>query len=149
MTTSRYGAVVDALVALFATTGRTVYDGPTLSGDRPTEYVVVGGTEDSDDDAGEFTQDWAGIGAKAKNETGEVVCALLVSTGDGDVRTARDAALSFLSTLGDLLRADPNLAGALGPAGWCHLASGRPSQRQTSEGVYVRVAFTIVYQSRI
>jgi hypothetical protein len=149
VTTSRFGAVVDALVVLVdATTVGRVFDGPPNTADALTEYVVVGGTDDPDDDAGEFDQVWNGIGASAKQETGSVVCATLVSTGDDVVKTARDRALVILGEVETALRADKTLGGVI-TSGWCEMSSGRPRQRRNSNGLYVRVEFTVDYQTRI
>jgi len=149
VTTSRFGAVIDALVTLVDTTSVThTFDGPPNTAEGPTEYVIVGGTDDPDDDAGEITQAWNGLGAGAKQETGEVTCAVLVGTGDDVVKTARDRALVILGEIETALRADKTLGGVL-VSGWCEMASGRPSQRRNSNGLYARVAFTVRYQTRI
>ena len=149
MATSRFGAVVDALVTLVDATSVThVFDGPPNTADTLDEYVIVGGTDDPDDDAGEFDQDWAGIGRQSKNETGEVTCAVLVGTGNDVVKTARDRALVVVGEIETALRADPTLGGVLS-AGWSHLSEGRPRQRRNANGLYVRVTFTVAFQSRI
>jgi hypothetical protein len=148
-TTTRWGAVVDALVTLCRTTDAAlVLDGPTVTGDRPADYIVVGGTEDPEADGGEFTQDWNGLGARTKHETGTVTCAVLAGIGDSDVKLARDRALNVLGQVETAIRADPTLAGAVS-SGWCHVAAGRPSQHSNANGTYVRVVFDIAYQSKI
>lgn len=149
MATSRFGAVVDALVTLVdATSVLGVFDGPANTSDVPTEYVVVGGTEDPDDDAGEFTQAWNGLGARTKTETGEVTCAVLVGTGDDVVKAARDRALAILGEVETAVRNAPDLTGAL-TSGWCHVSAGRPSQRRNTNGLYARIVFTVSYQTHI
>ena len=149
MATSRFGAVVDALVSLIdATTVTHVFDGPPHTADTLDEYVIVGGTDDPDDDAGEVRQEWNGLGAGAKQETGEVTCAVLVGTGDDVVKTARDRALVVLGEVETALRADKTLGGVI-VSGWCSLAEGRPSQRRNANGLYARVVFTVSYQTHI
>jgi hypothetical protein len=148
MATSKFGAVTDALVTVVGTAGTTTYDGPPLTGDTPSDYVIVGGTDNPDDDAGEFTQDWNGLGARAKVETGQVICALLVGTGDDTVKTARDRALVILGLIENAVRSDPSLGGVLA-SGWCQLLSGKPSQRRNQAGLYARIEFVIAYQTHI
>lgn len=143
--------MVDALVTLVKATSvadEHVFDGPPNTADGPTEYVIVGGTDDPDDDAGEITQDWNGLGARTKTETGEVTCAILVGTGDDVVKTARDRALVIFGEVETAIRNAPDLTGAL-TAGWAHVASGRPSQRRNANGLYARVVFTVQYQTHI
>jgi hypothetical protein len=149
VTTSRFGAVVDALVTLVdATSVAHTFDGPPNTADTLAEYAIVGGTDDPDDDAGEIDQTWAGIGAGAKQETGEVVCAVLVGTGDDVVKTARDRALVLFGEVETALRADKTLGGVI-TSGWCEMASGKPRQRRNTNGLYVRIEFTVRYQTRI
>ncbi len=147
-TTSRFGAVVDALVtAIDATSVQHVFDGPPLTSESLTEYVIVGGTNDADDDAGEFAQTWAGLGAKAKDETGEVTCAVLVQTGDDGVKAARDRALVIFGEIETAVRADPTLAVLV--SGWLNLSAGRVSQRRNANGLYARLVLTVSYKCRI
>lgn len=149
MSTSRFGAVVDALIVSIGTaTGATVLDGPSNQTLTVDEYVVVGGTDDPDDDAGEIEQEWNGLGASAKQETGEVTCAVLVGTGGDVVKTARDRALVLFGQIETAVRADKTLGGVI-TSGWCEMRSGRPSQRRNTNGLYARIVFTITYQSRI
>ena len=149
MSTSRFGAVVDALVTLAdATSVAQVFDGPSLTADSLTEYVVIGGTEDPGDNAGEITQEWNGIGAKARQEQGEVQCAVLVSTGDDTVKTARDRALAIRGEIETALRADPSLGGVLAP-GWAHLNESTAVQLRNTNGLAVRLPFRVTYQTRI
>lgn len=149
MATSRFGAVVDALVTLVDATSVThVFDGPPNTAEGPAEYVIVGGTDDPDDDAGEIAQEWNGLGAGTKQETGEVRCAVLVGTGDDVVKTARDRALVIFGEVETALRADKTLGGVI-VSGWCSLAEGRPAQRRNANGLYARVVFTVTYQTKI
>ncbi len=148
MASSRFGAVTDALVTLIGTAGSTTFDGPPLTADVPTDYVIVGGTEDPDDDAGDIDQDWAALGKASRNETGTVTCAILAGTGDDIIKTARDRALTILANIETALRADPSLTGVLSP-GWCHITSATPKQVRNDRGLYVRIRFTVTYKSRI
>jgi hypothetical protein len=148
-TTSRFGAVTDALITLIgATDVSATFDGPFLTADIPIDYAIVGGTDDPEDDGGEFTQDWNGLGARTKVETGEVVCAILVGTGDDVVKVARDRALDIVGQVETAIRADPTLGGAV-VSGWCQVSRGVPRQRTNTAGLYVRIVLTIAYQSHI
>lgn len=148
MSVPKFGAVIDALVVLAETTSATeVYDGPTVTIPTAVDFVVIGGTEDPDDEPSSFDQTWNGLGNRAKNESGEVTCAVLVGTGDDDVKTARDRALSILGEIETAVRADPSLGGVL-TGGWAHVSGGRHVQRLTTEGIYVRITFTVSYQTK-
>jgi hypothetical protein len=148
VTTSRFGVTVDALVSLFATTSaEAVYDGWPLTGDVPADYIIVGGTEDPDDESGEFDQDWAALGKQARTETAQITCAILAGTGDDSIKVARDRALAILAECEALLRTTPAL-GVLEP-GWAHLTSVAVRPVRNTEGTYVRVRFTVAYQSRL
>ena len=148
MSTSRLGAMIDALViAIDATTVEAVFDGPPLTSVPPTEYVIVGGTDDPDDDAGEVTQTWAGLGAKAKDEAGQVTCAVLVGTGNDVVKAARDRALVIFGEIETALRASPDLAVLV--SGWSHTSDVRITQRRHENGLYARLTFTVSYKCRI
>lgn len=148
MTTPRIGAVIDALVTLArTTTAEAVYDGPALTGEPALDFVVIGGTEDPDDEPSSFNQSWNGLGARTKNESGDITCAVLVGTGGEDVKAARDRALVLLGEVETLVRADPSLGGVL-TGGWCHVSGGRHVQRLNTQGLYVRVVFTVSYQTK-
>ena len=97
--------------------GNTVISGVNLklaAGD----FLVIGGTEDPDDEPSSFDQTWNGLGAKTKNESGDVTCAVLVGTGNEDVKVARDRAIALLGEIEAKVRADPSLGGVL-TGGWC------------------------------
>lgn len=144
----KFGAVIDALVTLAASTSaEKVYDGPTVSGDTPSDFIVLGGTEDPDDEPSSFEQSWNGLGAKTKNEAGEITCAILVGTGGEGVKESRDRALVILAEFEAAVRADPSLGGVLS-GGWCHVSGGRHVQRLNTQGLYVRVTFTVAYQTK-
>ena len=148
MTTPKFGAVIDALVSIAATTSAgAVYDGPLVTAEYASDFLVVGGTEDPDDEPSSFDQAWNGLGARTKNESGEITCAVLVGTGDEQVKVSRDRALAILGEFETAVRADPSLGGVL-IGGWCHVSSGRHVQRQNTQGLYVRITFTVSYQTK-
>ena len=148
MASPKFGAVIDALVTLARTTSaQAVYDGPAVTSDVPSDFIVIGGTEDPDDEPSSFDQSWNGLGARTKNESGEITCAVLVGSGDEGVKVSRDRALVLLAQIEAAVRADPSLGGVL-VGGWAHVSGGRHVQRLNTQGLYVRVTFTVAYQTK-
>lgn len=140
--------VITALVALFdATVDVPVYDGPTVTGDRPTSYVMVG---DPEDESGSLTLELSSLGPGTwQDESGEVVCSAAVGSGDTDVASARATAFALFEQLRDAVNADRTIGGALAlnPLGQV----GRASlvQQQTTEGVVVVVTFAVPYRTTL
>jgi hypothetical protein len=148
MAVPKFGEVIDALVILAGTTSaQAVYDGPSVTSESVTDFVVIGGTEDPDDEPSSFDQAWNGLGNSGKLEAGEVTCAVLVGSGDQSVKVARDRALEILDEIETALLADKTLGGVLS-GGWCQLSSGRHVQRLNTQGLYVRITFTVSYQTK-
>lgn len=120
-TETRYPAALDAIVAALTTAlaGQEVrvWDGPVASGDY-ANAVYVG--YDADPQAVEFLtanglQQWAGLGARRRDEELDIVCAVLVDYVENDANTwkaTRDAAFAIFDTVGQTLRADPSLGQA-------------------------------------
>lgn len=118
-TETRYPAAIDAIVtaltAAFSGQEVRVWDGPVMSGDYASA-VYVG--YDADPEAAEFIaanglQQWAGLGAKKRDEELDVVCAVLVDFVESDANTwkaTRDAAFAIFDTVGQTLRANPGLS---------------------------------------
>jgi hypothetical protein len=151
VTTSRWPSVYDALLTTFrVVSGLTVFDGPEfgLTADSVGEFVIVGGNGDPDGDPGAITQAWKGLGHNSRDETGEVNCAVIVQTGDTVIKTSRDRAFVLLASLETALLADPTLGAAV-TAGWMLPINGTPEQRENSLGSYVRLPFTISYNTRL
>jgi hypothetical protein len=151
VTTSHWPLVYDALIAKFQTlSGLAVYDGPefTLTEDRVGEFVIVGGNGDPEGEPGGLDQQWVGLGAKSRDETGTVVCAVIVQSGDTTLKPSRDRAFAILDTLTASLLTDPTLGGAV-TDGWLLPLSGAPEQRENSLGSYVRLSLTVSFKSRV
>ncbi len=149
MATSRLGAVLDALVTtLDAGTAVEVYDGLPVTSSAPADFVIVGGTDDPDDNAADLTQEWAGLGKESRNETGSVTCAVISQSGDTVVKTHRDRVLVILGELETAIRADPTLGGVVA-AGWLHVTAGALNQQQNANGSRARVTFTVAYRARV
>jgi hypothetical protein len=117
--TTRIGLAIDTLVALFQTqlpSTITVLDGSTSSMAYPPDWVVVGsaGIAQESESAATSRQRWNGIGAKTRDETVQLTCAVGASSGTVDARgfkPVRDRALATLALMEAALRADPGLGG--------------------------------------
>ncbi|MEU8270829.1 hypothetical protein AB0B89_27185 [Sphaerisporangium sp. NPDC049002] len=153
--TSRVPAAIDALVALFQATpglgvaGVAVVDGPIITGDPLHEAVFVGydGDPDGDGEAVTFDQEWAGLGARAKNESFVVMCAVSVWSGSTKVVPVRTRAFEMLGEVETALRTDPSLG--LPPPTVVAMASGSLVQSQRGSGLECRIPFQIAVQTRI
>jgi len=149
MATSRLGAVIDALVTqLDAGTAFSVYDGYPVTTTPPADFVIVGGTDDPDDDAASLDQEWAGLGKASRDETGQITCAVVSQSGGTDLKTHRDRVLVILGELETALRADPTLGGVV-QSGWLHLTAGALNQQQNANGSRARLTFTVSYRARV
>lgn len=152
-TTSRVPDVIDALVALFDAApgldGVKVVDGPIVTNDPLPEAVFVGydGNPEGDGEAGDFRQEWASIGQKAKDERFTITCAVVVWRGSTKVKPARDRAFALIAAVEDALRADPALGQP--PPTIVAFASGSLVQSQRQSGCECRIPFQIAVQTRI
>lgn len=126
MTTSRVGAVIDALVAGLqaspAFAAAKVYDGPVTSGDTYwTSAVFVGfdGNWQSDRlgqvaahaeyEGARINQKLVYLGNTSVQEEIEVPCIAESWSGDPAIQTARNNCLAMLAGVEKVLRADPTL----------------------------------------
>ncbi len=152
MATSRAPAVIDALFALAgASPGLAearIHDGPQPTSDPLKQVVCIGwdGDEDSDE-AADVSQEWAGLGAKARDETIQVPCAAIAWHGSTAMKPVRDLAFAMVAEFEAGLRADPSLG--FPPPTVVALATGNAYQRQTQSGAQCRVVFTIAVRTRI
>lgn len=149
---SKMDAVCLALTALWkaapALAAVTVYDGPQVTGETPTDYLYVGydGDLSNDDSEGSSAeQDWMAF-AKLKQERGEIVCAAIANSGDVDVPAVRARAADIVSKAEDALRVDP-LLGGLVMQSW--LSDQRFIPVIDSNGSVARVVFTVSYVAQL
>lgn len=138
--------VITALVSVLDTAlDVPVYDGPTVTGDRPTSYVMVGSAED---ESATLTFEVSSMGPGTwQDEAGEVACTIAATGGDADVTTARATALALLEQVRDAIKADRTLAGALPLNGLGLVGRASLTQLQTTEGVMAVVTFTVPYST--
>ena len=158
--TSRVPALLDYLVALFtnaATLGQatppvTVFDGPpTTELDPPLALYV--GLSDPDSGAAEaaadFVQEWAALGRQGRNETTTIHCCAQAWSGTDSISAMRVAATGIVAAVEVVMQADSTQFGwnALFPApGVAGLAL---LQNNTDRGAIARVAFDLIFKSRI
>ena len=158
--TSRVPALIDYLVTLFtsaaaigaATPPVTVYDGPATTGlDAPLKLFV--GLSDPDnpgtEPAAESQQEWASLGRLGRNETITIHCCAEAWAGTDDLKTVRVSATGIVAAVETVMQADSTQFGgnvlfpAPGVAGLALL------QNNTDKGAIARVAFDLIFRSRI
>jgi hypothetical protein len=137
--------VHDRLVTLLPTLpgwyGVDVFDGPTVTGDAPTDYASVGYVQ-LEGSAGsyEFERHSDGWGT---TELGAVRCEVVTAAGDTDIVGARARAFALIDALEASIRADQTL-GVLPTASTCRLVVD-VLPAQTTAGAVQRLAFTVEY----
>lgn len=152
MALSRFAATLNQLEAT-ATTAMAnqncrVFRGPFVSGD-PGDALFIGYDGDP---GGEFqsvvqTSEWAGIGAKARNEMFDVFCSITTLTGDADVGNATDRAAALLTVFEAAMRADPSLNQA--PRFTAAVTSMQLFTMPHPAGLQVRLTFVVRASARI
>lgn len=153
MASSRVPALIDALVpALQASPDLAtvkVVDGPLVSDSAAQEWVFVGydGDEDGDFATATSQQEWAGLGAKKKNEEITLTCAILVQRGSTDVRGCRTRTYEVFAAVENTLRADPSLGFPTPTV--CAVTEHSFHQEQTADGIQGRLPFTVTCTTRI
>lgn len=155
VSTSRAPATIDKLVELWtaaavAAQGTfTVWDGPLVTGDYgPGIHVGYDGDPEGDYKAVESDEEWAGIGAKNRDEEFDVICAAVALVGDNDVKLARDTVYSLLAVAATTLREDPSLAQTPSP----FVAEFRPGPvyfEPSPNGLQVRGLFNVHVKTRL
>lgn len=155
-TTSRVPATIDALMstlaAPLATAGKALWDGPVVTGDY-TDSVHIGydGDPEGDYQTADPGQEWAGIGAKKRDEEFDIICAAVALVGGGTTKQARDTAYAMTEIVEDALRSDPSLG--LGPPTSpvfsAEFRGGPVFTEDTSAGWQVRILFNIHVKTRI
>jgi len=149
MLDSRVPATIDALVTSWDATGATVWDGPIVTGeDQDCIHVGYDGDPDGDYQTADFDSEWAGLGAKARDEEFDIPCAVVALVGDdGGTKLARDNAYALLKKAADALRADPSLG--LSPPFTAGLQGGPVFTEPGPKGYQVRIVFRVHVKTRI
>lgn len=153
MASSRVPALIDALVPALQASADLgtvkVVDGPLVSDSAAQEWVFVGydGDEDGDFATATAQQEWAGLGAKKKNEEITLTCAILVQRGSTDVRSCRVRTYEVFAAVEAVLRADPSLGFPTPTV--CAVSEHSFHQEQTADGIQGRLPFTVTCTTRI
>jgi hypothetical protein len=108
---SRMPEAVDAVIgAIGLATALPVRDGPVLTAD-PGDAIYIGynGNPEDEGEAGTSQQEWAGLGAKKRDENLTITGAVVCSNGDGDAKVARDAAYAQLALIEGAIHPSPSL----------------------------------------
>lgn len=150
---SRVPGLIDAFVAaLEGAAGLSdvkVVDGPLVSDSAAGAWVFVGYDGDPEGDyvTAQTTQQWAGLGAKAKNEDIVLTGAVLVKQGATKVKPCRDRAFAVFAQVEAVVRADPALG--LPTPTVCSVSEHTFHTEQTPNGIQGRLPFTLTCSTRI
>lgn len=152
--TAQLANVIDRLVSIVTAAmpaGVAVIDGDPPSIPTGTlDYLVIAGSEDPNDleDRATAAFEWAGLGAKRRNENGSVSCVVASQSGDtATVPTRRRRVMELLAVIETAILADLSLAGAVQfqtSVNTVGMKSG-----QNSSGCYALLRFTVNYETRI
>jgi hypothetical protein len=128
--------------------GCKVYRGPFVTGD-PGKALFVGYDGDP---AGEFrsvasTSEWAGLGARARDEMFDVACSITVLSGDANVEESTNEAYAVHTAYEAALRADPSLNQA--PRLTAAITTGELFTIPHPAGLQVRLSFAVRVSARI
>lgn len=88
-------------------------DGTDLSALRVLFVGVADAQADEAVESGTGTQEWAGLGAMAKNDLITITSTIRAWSGDTSIRAARRAAFDVLGAVENLVRADAKLGGTV------------------------------------
>jgi hypothetical protein len=157
MAETRLHDVIDALVAQAPGAagwpdGAEVFDGYPLEQLPVTlDFLAVGIDDPGDPDravSAESTQTFAHAAGRARDEAGQVQCAISTVDGGGDAKVARDRAVQILSVVAALARAGatPFDLPGIRAAG---ITDVRINQNQTPDGAECLLVFALTYTARI
>ena len=157
--TSRLPALIDYLIALFtnaATLGQAtpkvaVYDGQVITADPESLILWVGMSDPSvpNQQAASFTQEWAALGRRGRNETVTIHCCAVAWGGGDSLAVQRVAVFGIVAAVEALMQADSTQFGGntLYPAPG--MTAGALTQLATDRGPAARVAFDLTFKNRI
>lgn len=152
MANSRVPAVLTQLTTVaqttLANTSCQVFRGPFVTGD-PGDALFIGYDGNP---GGEFrsviaTSEWAGLGAKARNEEFMVMCAITMLRGDPDVASAVDQVYAIYNAFEAAVRQTPSLNQA--PRLTAAFSLGELFTMPNPSGLQIRLAFTVQVSARI
>jgi hypothetical protein len=152
VTASRVPAILTALTTIattaLAATSCKVYRGPFVTGDPGTSlFIGYDGDPTGEFRAVTFTSQWAGLGARARDEVFEVACAITLLSGGGDVAEATNDVYTLHTLFEAAVRADPALSQA--PRLTAELSSGELFTMPHPSGLQVLLSFAVRVSARI
>jgi hypothetical protein len=157
--TSRLPALIDYLVALFqnaSTLGQAVprvavYDGQVITADPEALILWVGMSDPSVPNAAaaDFTQSWAGLGRRGRDETVTIHCCAVAWGGGDSLAVQRDAAFGIVAAVETLMQADSTQFGGNALFPDPGITGGALTQLATDRGPAARVTFDLIFRSRI
>lgn len=152
MAASRFAATLTQLTATATTalagTGCAVFRGPVVTGDPGTAlFIGFDGDPMGDFQSVLQSSEWAGLGAKARNEMFDVMCSLTAIFGDGDVASATNNVHTLFTTFEAAMRADPSLNQA--PRFTAEVNNAQLFTTPHPTGLQVRLAFNVRVSARI
>lgn len=146
---TRVPDTINRLVQVWsAAVGTTVWNGAIVTGDfSDCLYVGYDGDPEGDFQAVDCDSEWAGLGAKARDEEFDVICAAFALDGGNDVSAARTRVYALLKVAADALRADPSLG--FTPPYTAEVKGGELFTPLTDKGIEARVVFRVHVETRI
>lgn len=155
MPTSRVPDAIDALVDLCTASptlaGVTVTDGPPLD-DLTNPNLLFIGWAPAAEAAASIAQNFAGAGARRRDEDFSISCYAESRSGNTDMRVIRRQVFGLVAAVETVLRATntqpdaPTLGGAVL---WAHLTAGDLSEQQNDDGTLAGLTFTITCHARL
>ncbi len=152
MAATRVPGVLTALTTVARTAvnslGCQVYRGPFVTGDPGKALFIAYDGDPAGDFRGVVAEsEWAGLGAKARNEEFRVICAITANTGDPDVEKITNEVYAIHAAFEAAVRADPSLNQA--PRFTAAIAGGELFTMPHPAGLQVRLGFTVNASARI
>jgi hypothetical protein len=145
--------LIDALIARAADAlpDRVVADGFHTGADA-ADFLEVG-VEDPDltgfTTSADSAQSWAHATGRGRDEEGDLACAAVSWSTDGDPRAARQAAFETVAAVSAIIHADPTIGGVPGLLWTVFGARLEYHHGQTDDGAVAQVLFQIHYRARL
>ena len=154
MATSAVPAALSALVTILQSApgleGVRVSDGPPVTDLSDLDQLFIGWQPDTET-AVSLDQDFAGAGARTRDERFDIACYAEARSGDTDIAARRARVFELLGEVENALRASdaaPTAPTLNNTVLWAHLTVGNLTQIQR-EGSLAGVAFVVRCQARI
>lgn len=145
-------SLIDALVAKARSIPEitaTVWDGyaSTEEGGDTFNIGIDDPTAESDANAANSHQVWIATNRR-RAESGEVVCASTCIEGSGDMKVARDRAMSYVQAFEDAIRTDYSLGGVEGLL-WVVGGETNYFSNNDEDGATATIVFRLEFEARI